>query len=132
MGGTQGGEDKPTIGGILVWKDKENYLRLDRGARGKYEINLSGSIKNQCLTFGRGRLVSDRIFLRLERIDNTVSALCSGDGNEWFTVGHVEFPVDDPVEFGLFAIGMIDRTIYHGAFPDGTAIRFESFELWGQ
>ncbi|MCX5748626.1 MAG: AAA family ATPase [Candidatus Saganbacteria bacterium] len=125
-------EDKPTIGGILIWKDKDNYLRLDRGTRGKYEINFSGFIINQYLTFGRGRLVSDRIFLRLERIDNTVNALCSPDENEWFTVGHVEFLVDDPVEIGLFAIGMIDRTIYHGAFPDGTAIMFESFELWGQ
>jgi class 3 adenylate cyclase/tetratricopeptide (TPR) repeat protein/regulation of enolase protein 1 (concanavalin A-like superfamily) len=124
-------EDEPAIGGILIWKDKENYLRLDKGIRGKYEINFSGCINNTNSYFGRGRLVSDRIFLRLERINNTVNALCSADGEEWFTVGHVEFPVDDPVEVGLFAIGMIDRTIYHGAFPDGTAIRFESFELWG-
>jgi hypothetical protein len=28
------------------------------------------------------------------------------------------------------AIGNIDRTIYRGAYPDGTAIRFESFMLW--
>ena len=25
----------------------------------------------------------------------------------------------------------IDRTIYRGAYPDGTAIRFASFTLWG-
>ncbi|MEK7400536.1 MAG: tetratricopeptide repeat protein, partial [Candidatus Poribacteria bacterium] len=125
-------EDRPTIGGILIWKDKENYLRLDRGTRGKSEINFSGCLNNKNLTIGRGRLVSDRIFLRLERVDNIVNALCSADGNEWFTVGHVEFPVDDPVEVGLFAIGNIDRTIYNGAFPEGTGIRFESFELSGQ
>ena len=29
------------------------------------------------------------------------------------------------------AIGAIDRTIYPGAHREGTAIRFESFELWG-
>ena len=45
--------------------------------------------------------------MRLERVDNTVNALCSADGNEWFTVDHVEFPVDDPVEVGLFAIGTL-------------------------
>jgi hypothetical protein len=39
--------------------------------------------------------------------------------------------VDDPVEVGLHAIGMIDRAIYHGAFPEGTAIRFEGFKVWG-
>jgi hypothetical protein len=30
---------------------------------------------------------------------------------------------------GLHAIGAIDRTIYPGAYPDGTAIRFEASEL---
>jgi hypothetical protein len=25
---------------------------------------------------------------------------------------------------------MIDRTIYHGAYPEGTAIRFTGFEVW--
>jgi hypothetical protein len=46
-------------------------------------------------------------------------------------VGHVEFLVEDPVQVGLHAVGNIDRTVYHGAYPDGTAIRFESFRLWG-
>ncbi|MBI3721796.1 MAG: hypothetical protein HY248_04510 [Fimbriimonas ginsengisoli] len=31
---------------------------------------------------------------------------------------------------GLHAIGQTDRTIYPGAYPGGTAIRFERFELW--
>jgi hypothetical protein len=38
--------------------------------------------------------------------------------------------VEDPVQIGVYAIGDIDRTIYPGAYPDGTAIRFESFEIW--
>jgi hypothetical protein len=33
-------------------------------------------------------------------------------------------------QVGVHAIGMIDRTIYHGAYPDGTAIRFASFDVW--
>lgn len=75
---------------------------------------------------------SERIFLRLERHDSRVNALCSADEVEWFTVGYVEFPVEKPVEIGLYAIGSIDRTIYNGAYPDRTAIRFESFQLWGR
>ena len=31
---------------------------------------------------------------------------------------------------GLHAIGAIDRTIYHGAYPEGAAIRFTTFEMW--
>ena len=34
------------------------------------------------------------------------------------------------IKVGLPAIGNINRTIYRGAYPDGTAIRFESFQLW--
>ena len=120
----------PAIGGLLLWKDKQNYLRLDRGTRGKYEINFSGCINNEDMVIGRGRLEAAQAYLRLERVGNRVNALCSTDGEEWFTAGSVEFVVDDPVEVGLHAIGMIDRTIYHGAYPDGTAIRFEHFELW--
>lgn len=59
-----------------------------------------------------------------------VNALCSADGKAWFTVGHVNFPVADPLQVGMHAIGMIDRLIYPGAYPDGTAIRFESFTLY--
>jgi hypothetical protein len=34
------------------------------------------------------------------------------------------------VEVGVVAIGSIDRAVYPGAYPEGTAIRFESFDLW--
>jgi regulation of enolase protein 1 (concanavalin A-like superfamily) len=122
--------EKPAIGGMLLWKDKENYLRLDRGISGAHEISLVGCVGNKDVIIGRGRLPTERVFLRLERIGSRVNALCSADGQAWFTAGHVEFPVADPVEVGLHAIGNIDRTIYHGAYPDGTAIRFESFQLW--
>jgi hypothetical protein len=65
-------------------------------------------------------------------MDDEVSALCSTDGEQWYTVGHVAFPSESQLRVGLHAIGFIDRTIYHGAYREGTAIRFESFELWGK
>jgi tetratricopeptide (TPR) repeat protein len=180
-------EEKPAIGGILLWKDKENYLRLDIGTRGKREISFGGCLGNKDVIIGRGRLPSERdkeiaspsarndtpstvtarvscsnviarseatkqskrsegeatkqsdfsdlpsrVFLRLERLGSKLNALCSVGGVSWFTVGHVEFLVEDPVEVGLHAIGNIDRTVYHGAFPEGTAIRFEGFEVWSR
>ncbi len=138
-------EEKPAIGGLLIWKDRENYLRLDRGTTGEHDVFFGGCLENQDVIIGRGRLESTnadlrservsgpsgQVFLRLERIGERVNALCSADGENWFTVGHVEFPVEDPVQVGLHAIGFIDRSVYHGAYPDGTAIRFESFQLWG-
>jgi hypothetical protein len=48
--------------------------------------------------------------------------MAPGSGRAW--------PVEDPFQVGVHAIGHIDRTVYPGAYPDGTAIRFESFQLW--
>ena len=123
-------DDRPAIGGLLLWKDPENYIRLEGGSLGKNEINFVGCVADSDITIGRGRLSSDRIVLRLERRGSRVNALCSADVKEWFTAGSVEFPVEGPVEIGLHAIGGIDRLVYPDAYPDGTAIRFESFELW--
>jgi regulation of enolase protein 1 (concanavalin A-like superfamily) len=123
--------EKPAIGGILIWKDKENWLCLERGDLGTNEISFRGCLDNKDLVFGRGRLPSERVYLRLECLDRRVSALCSVDGEEWFTAGNIEFPHRDPIRVGLHALGQINRLIYVGAYPEGTAIRFESFQLWG-
>lgn len=131
-------DEKPAMGGLLLWKDRENYLRLDRGIFGQREILFGGCLANRDIVIGRGQLPettevsrsASAVFLRLERLGHHVKALCSTDGQGWFTVGQTEFPVEGPVEVGLHAIGNIDRTIYHGAYPDGTAIQFESFQAW--
>jgi hypothetical protein len=122
--------EKPVIGGLLLWKDRQSYLYLTRGSEGEHQLRFGGSIENEDQLFGRGRLPSARLFLRLEQVGGHVRALCSADGEEWFTVGAAEFAAEDPVQVGLCAIGAIDRTIYPGTFPEGTAIRFESFALW--
>lgn len=122
--------DKPAIGGILLWSDEENYLRIDMGIAGAHEVSFIGCIGNRDRVFGRGSLASERHFLRMERIGNQIGALCSSDGAQWFSVGQVEFPAGEELEVGLHAVGNIDRTVYHGAYQDGTEIRFESFRLW--
>jgi hypothetical protein len=43
--------------------------------------------------------------------------------------GFARFSIEDPVQVGVHAIGSIDRTVYCGAYPDGTAIRFASFQM---
>ena len=138
-GGRPTNSGRPAIGGLVLWKDGQNYLRLDRGTAGEREISFRGCLGNEDVIIGRGRLESasrqgseslGRVYLRLERVGEWVDALCSADGENWFTVGQVAFPVEDPLYIGLHAIGYIDRCVYHGAYPVGTAIRFESFQLW--
>ena len=35
-----------------------------------------------------------------------MNALCGADGKTWFTVGYAAFPVEDPVQVSLHAIGL--------------------------
>jgi hypothetical protein len=131
-----GTTDRPAIGGLVLWMDEENYLRLDRGATGKHDLYFGGSLDNRDVLVGRGRLPHmdsgkgrASTFLRLERIGDRVAAFGSTDGEHWLTVGAVTLP-QGPVQAGMFAIGKIDRAVYRGAYPDGTAIRFKSFHMW--
>jgi tetratricopeptide (TPR) repeat protein len=122
--------EQPAIGGLLLWKDRENYLVLERGLVGPAEICFRGCLGNKDVLIGRGRLPAERLSLRLERRGGRVRALCSADGASWLSAGSVEFPVADPAEVGVHAIGSIDRAIYHGAYLGGAALRFDSFEVW--
>jgi regulation of enolase protein 1 (concanavalin A-like superfamily) len=102
--------EKPAIGGLLLWQDAANYVRLDRGTRGPHEIAFQGCLENADMMLGRGCLPAERIWLRLERSGDRVSAFCSPDGEDWFTVGSVAFPIAGPLEVGVHAIGRINRS----------------------
>jgi predicted ATPase/class 3 adenylate cyclase len=119
--------DLPSVGGILVWKDRENYIpfeRLMQSERLEHEIGLYGIVQGEGNLFGRGRLASDIVYLRLERMGDRFSGYCSSDGENWLTCGEVTFPVEDPVQVGVHATGGI------GGFGgmDG-ATRFDYFRV---
>ena len=123
----------PAMGGLLIWKDNQNYLRLDWGSRGVGEITLLGCLDNKDTILGRGRLPqyhsNDPVFLRVEQVGQRVMALCSADGNNWFRVGQTEFRNPTTPMVGLYASSNIERTLYPGAFVNGTAIHFSGFWL---
>jgi regulation of enolase protein 1 (concanavalin A-like superfamily) len=118
-------DEVPSIGGLLIWKNKENYLRFERGMDRKDEISLSGVIGGEFAYFGRGMLAADILYLRLERIGDSVSAYCSKDEAMWLTCGEVNFPAEDPIQAGIHVIG--------GAVRGGwmaTATRFDDFKIF--
>jgi regulation of enolase protein 1 (concanavalin A-like superfamily) len=127
-------DEKPQIGGLVVWKDRDNFLRFEKGIRGVREVFLDGYIDREWQFFaGRGLLPEDsrgEVHLRLERVGDEFSAYCSVDGENWLTCGTMTLPMDDPIQVGIHAIGMIDRTIYCGAYKEGTATVFRKFRIW--
>jgi predicted ATPase len=123
-------DEVPAIGGLLLWQDPEHYQVLERGRWGTADISLRRCWDNEDRMVGRGWLPGERTWLRLERRGTTVRALCSADGTQWWSAGECAFPAREGEQVGMHAIGLIDRTIYHGAFPEGSAIRFQSFDLW--
>ena len=101
--------EQPTIGGLLLWQDKEHYLLLECGHWGSADIAFRGCLQNEDRFLGRGRLPAERTWLRLERQESRVRALCSADGREWLTAGEIEFPARQDEQVGMHAIGMSDR-----------------------
>jgi regulation of enolase protein 1 (concanavalin A-like superfamily) len=92
--------------------------------RGKNNIELSGNVNGKFDHFGRGMLISDTIYMRIECIGDILSSYCSSDGENWLTCGEVNFPVDDPIQIGIHAIGST------GSEPTTTATRFEYFKIY--
>jgi hypothetical protein len=122
--------DRPAIGGLLVWLSEKYWFCLESGGRGAGEITLRGFMENHDLVFGRGQLLARRKVLRLERRGNRLSAFCCRNEKEWFYAGSAELSTREPLKLGIHAIGHINRIVYPGAYPHGTAIRFKDFGLW--
>jgi class 3 adenylate cyclase/tetratricopeptide (TPR) repeat protein len=118
-------DNLPLVGGILVWVDQNDFIRFEKGMHLENEISLSASIHGEYDCFGRGRLSSDVLYLRLERMGNNFSAYCSGDGENWMTCGEMDFPVEDPIYVGIHAIGDVGL---RGGDMD-TATRFVYFKI---
>jgi predicted ATPase/DNA-binding SARP family transcriptional activator len=132
----------PAMGGLLLWVDRDHYLRLDRGWGGPREITLLGCLDGQDVVLGRGRLAPktgeeepteaplDQVYLRLECVAGEIRALCSADGARWYTAGCATFAMSEEAQCGVYAIGQVDRTVYCGAHAEGTAIHFDAVKLW--
>lgn len=125
-------DKEPHMGGILGWKDRDNFLCFEKGVHRNREVRLRGCVNGRYQIAGSGLLWNGgnkKAHLRLERSDEHFSAYCSADRKDWFTCGTMTLPMDDPIHIGIYAIGAIDRTIYCGAFKNGTATLFRNFRI---
>ena len=118
--------DRYGQGGLLVWKDVLNYVRLEKFTMNPLHhssLQLEARIKGQYQIVGRGLLRGNAFHLRIERTGDRFAALCSTDGVHWLTCGQVIFPVKDPLRVGVVALyGMVVHCDYvqllgRGDFP---------------
>ncbi|HSH05997.1 MAG TPA: AAA family ATPase [Anaerolineae bacterium] len=128
-------DHQPAMGGLLLWQDAYNYLRVVWGTRGRREVSFDGCVGDEAVVVGRGLLPtaitpSTPVWLRLTRQANLVEAFCSLDNQHWFTLGQTTFTATKALQIGVHAIGLIDRLIYPGAYHHGTQIQFKNFSLW--
>jgi hypothetical protein len=118
--------DLPSVGGLWVWEDRENSIRFERGMDLENEISFSARVQGERNCLGRSMLASDVLHLRMERMGDTFSAYCSGDGVNWLTCGEVKFPAEDPIQVGIHAIGGVGLR----GGDMATATRFDYFKIF--
>ena len=93
-------------GGLLIWKDEDNFLRFERGTWGADTVILQ---KREYGIFGH---IVDLFFeenpayLRMERRKSCYKALISEDKKKWKEVCSFNFDASDPLGVGIHAICM--------------------------
>ena len=126
-------DDVPWAGGIVICRDEQNSVFFWAGIINEGDIVLQSSNSKDVFSggifFGRGRLISDPIYLRLERFSDKLLAYCSADGEKWFICAETVFQFDDPIQVGIFASGR-DLLLNPTIDKINTATRFDWFRIF--
>ena len=126
-------EGLPCIGGLVLWWSEARYARLTVGDAGPQSVGLYaaiGGVSSLRSAAALSRPPSDGgVWLRLELVGGEVTALVSYTGAHWLRLVPVAIAPAGPCWAGACAIGDIDRTVYHGAFPEGTGVRMRGVRL---
>ncbi|GIX06578.1 MAG: hypothetical protein KatS3mg115_0981 [Candidatus Poribacteria bacterium] len=114
-------------GGLLVWKDRDNFLRLEKTSGPhafngdvRFERHYRGGY--QLVGRGPGLKNAKQVYLRLERFGNRFLGYASEDAVNWLYVGEAIAPMRDPVWVGLHAL-------CPGSIPP-TETRFDYFRIY--
>jgi class 3 adenylate cyclase/regulation of enolase protein 1 (concanavalin A-like superfamily)/energy-coupling factor transporter ATP-binding protein EcfA2 len=117
------GDNGKKSGGLLVWKDKANYIRFEAPSG-----NLEGDIvyywansAGKPIDAGVHPFEAKEAWLRLERKGDRFVGYVSSDGENWYRCGQVDVPMKDPIQLGILA-----------CCPRGptTSTRFEYFKIY--
>jgi regulation of enolase protein 1 (concanavalin A-like superfamily) len=105
-------------GGILVWKDSQRFIRLERAFGGNnQEVFLSIANEGEWsqIDFPLQSNVNPT-YLRLIRAGDSFSGYYSLDGFTWSLVGNYTLSIDDPVDIGLAVVNVYREGTFFADF----------------
>lgn len=111
--------------GILIWKDRNNYVRLERMSRTigrpvQQQILFGGSVAGVWPCPGDKQVVLSSNLnptcLKLVRSNNILTGWYSSDGTNWSQAGTIPFAVADPVNIGLAVVNMYHSGSFYADF----------------
>jgi regulation of enolase protein 1 (concanavalin A-like superfamily) len=70
-------------GGLLLWKDQNNFIRFERGIHFKNELSFESANNGEFLSVARDYAAGDPTWLRLQRRGSMVTASYSVNGVDW-------------------------------------------------
>ena len=111
------GSNGAKAGGLLVWSDEDNLIRLEVTYVLCYRAFLDQSDIASCIY----PLEADSCRLRLERQGNRFTAYASWEREEWYRCGWIDMALEDPIQIGIYGVCPSAPT---------TSTRFEYFKIY--
>ncbi len=98
------GENYTRHGGLLIWKDEQNFIRLETSTYSYWPntIYCGANINGRFIHPGVHPLTTKSAYLRIERKDDRFTVYVSTDNREWYRCGWVDMFVADPIKVGIY------------------------------
>jgi len=119
----QDGSSGKKHGGLFIWKDKNNYIRLEIPSKGDYEgtVYMGANVSGNFIHPGIHSFRDDKAWLRIERRGDRFTGYFSKDGENWYVCGWLDMPVEKTIKVGIHALCPEQPT---------TSTRFEYFKIY--
>lgn len=112
------GSDKA---GIVLWTDKRGKGDIVLLCKSKDEdINFRRIIGSESIKGTEPSYDKEEVILRLIRNGDKIKGEYSEDGSEWINLGEVDFPIEGPLNIGIFGCSWK---------PNPTKIKFDYFAV---
>jgi class 3 adenylate cyclase len=90
------------MGGLVILSPGDICISFGKGLPDTNEMLLRICQKGQSDIIGRGWVAGNKICLRLEFCEDSISAICCNDNGKWQSCGKISYVTDKPLWTGLY------------------------------